>query len=314
MSNVSERKEAAVRLEGGVGDHVLGMRILRFIHMRWPCHDIVVYSDCGGASTQLDMAAMSPYVSRVVPIYQRAPAKRQADMGKLENIRSEDLKTMFSADLFIDAHGLTLFVPAAVLLNVPIYDILAHRPELSLPPHARVDADRLLASYDGATFVGLNLMKYGGTVLGYYKPRIIHVLRRLLADPRVVVLNLLTSQYEFPHWPQPDREVREQQSREESAFCQALCQLSDRILPVIDQPIATVAALLQRCRYYIGLDNGTKHLAWALNVPSTYFVTAEFEPFRAIRWLPDVHRYLTFDCKDDALESHLEEARALLAG
>src|SRR6266545_5979330 len=180
MNNASATKRVAVRLEGGVGDHVLGMRILRFIHTRRPCHDIVVYSDCGGASTQLEIAAMSPYVSSVVPIYQSAAAKRQADMGKLENIRREDLETMFSADLFIDAHGLTLFVPAAVLLNVPIYDILAHRPELSLPPHALAEADRLLASYDGAIFVGLNLMKYGGTVLRYYEPRITYLLRRLL--------------------------------------------------------------------------------------------------------------------------------------
>jgi hypothetical protein len=320
MTDIVSKKRAAVRLEGGLGDHLLGMRVLHFVHARRPDHEIVVYSDCAGAGAQLAIAAMSPYVSSVVPIYQSEPPRRTADMGRLENLRREDLKAMLSADVFIEAHGLTMFIPAAAELNVPVFDILGHRPELIVPPNAIAEADRLLAPYehahehkhDNAIFVGLNVMKYGGIVLRYYESRIKQILCKLLENPRVVVLNLFTSQYAFAHWPQPDRELREHNVREESAFSRSLCAISHRVVPLIDLPIETTAAVLQRCRYFVGVDNGTKHLAWALNVPTTYFMPTQVDTLRALRWLPDLHRLLTFDCDDDELNVHLEEARDLL--
>jgi hypothetical protein len=312
MNDFPARKRAAVRLEGGLGDHLLGMRVLSFIHARRPCHEIVIYSDCGGASTQLTIAGMSPYVSTVVPIHQTGPPKRLSEMGRLDNLDAADLTEMRASDLFVDAHGVTMFVPAAALLNVPVFDILRHRPELSLPPASLKEADQLLAPYGDAIFVGLNLMKYGGVVLQYYEPRIRHLLMGLLEHPRVVMFDLLTSQYDFAHWPQPERAVREQATREESAFCRALCGLSDRIVPLVDLPIATIAALLQRCHYFVGVDNGMKHLAWALDIPRTYFAPARFETDKALRWMPDLHRLLTFDCPVHALECHLDEARTLL--
>jgi hypothetical protein len=296
----------AVRLEGGLGDHILGMRVLRFVRERYPCHNIVIYSDAGGHSTQLRVASMSPYISTVVPVYAK-PARITA-MGRLENIRPQDLRLMLSSDVFVDAHGETMFLEASVALNAPVFAILAHRPELLLPGASIQEATSLLAKYEGAVLVGLNLTKHGAALLRRYEARIVHILQRLLEHPNVIVLNILSSSYEFTHWPEPERTMRHRCSVGESQFLRKLCKLSDRIVPCVDLPIDTIAAVLSRCRYFIGVDNGIKHLAWALGVPHTFFSPVRPRLERALRWMPDLNRMLLFDCPESTLVAHLAEA------
>ena len=59
FSESTMRKQAAVRLEGGLGDHILGMRLLQFVRRRYPGHLMVVYCDCGGYRSQLEAGAKS---------------------------------------------------------------------------------------------------------------------------------------------------------------------------------------------------------------------------------------------------------------
>jgi ADP-heptose:LPS heptosyltransferase len=72
-----------------------------------------------------------------------------------------------------------------------------------------------------------------------------------------------------------------------------------------DLPIEVIAALLSRCRYFVGGDNGIKHLAWALDIPRTFFVKERPPRLDVLRWMPDVHRLLTFDCGEHRLRRHL---------
>src|SRR6266498_396583 len=100
LGRVPSRRTVAVRLEGGLGDHVLGMRVLPFVHRSFPKHQIIVYSDAAGHAGQLQVAAMSPIVASVVPVQSRP--KDRTVVGRLENVRPQDLTRMFSADVFID--------------------------------------------------------------------------------------------------------------------------------------------------------------------------------------------------------------------
>ncbi len=311
MSTVTARRSVSVRLEGGLGDHILGMRVLRFIHDHYPDHEIVAYSDSAGHSTQLAIASMSPFVSRVVLVGQRAPPKR-GEVGKLDNIRAEDMQMMLAHDVFIDAYGRSMFARASIALDVPIFEILAKRPELRVAPSTLREASELLAPYAGAKFVGFNMTKYGAAFLERNMAPITYVLHRLLEDPMVVVLNMFTSRYTFNHWPQRERVYREETAAGESGVQSRLCVLSERIVPCVDLPIETIVALLKRCRYFIGLDNGIKHLAWALDLPHTFFHTERPSPYFVMRWMPDLHRMLLFNCANDSLDRHIAEAKATL--
>jgi hypothetical protein len=300
------RNTVAVRLEGGLGDHVLGMRVLPFIKMRYPIHDIIIYSDSAGHSTQLEVAAMSPFVGKVVPVY-ASPANRDV-VGELQNIRPSDLALMFSAQMFIDAWGGDMFTKAASALQVPVFDILGCRSVLSISANAAAEANRLLATYDGGIFVGLNLLKYGADMLRRHEARVVRLLEAVLARPNVIVLNMCTSSYRFPHWPEPERTVRYERSKEEFRYVESLCTMSSRIVPCLDMPVAIIAALLKRCRYFIGVDNGLKHLAWALNVPRTFFSAQVPRVLGTLRWMPDVHRLLLFESPDWVLDGHIADA------
>jgi len=311
ISDMKGDGSVSVRLEGGLGDHVLGMRVLRFVRARYPSHQIIAYSDCGGHSTQLRVASMSPLVSEVVPVYQQSAPKR-GEVGTLANVRREDMEKMLAHDLFIDAHGVGLFARAATVLNVPIFDILAHRPELCISTEDLQNATRLLADHGEAIFVGLNLTKYGVDFLRRHESRLMYIPRRLLEHPKVVVLNFFTSSYAFPHWPERERALREQNSRGEYELLKEYCQLSDRIVPCIDLPVGTTMALLRQCRYFIGLDNGIKHLAWALDIPRTFFHPGMPSNFFVMRWMPDFHRMLRLDCADNQMNRHLWAAEKSL--
>jgi hypothetical protein len=299
----------AVRLEGGLGDHLLGMRVLRFIRARYPRHAIVAYSDSAGHPTQQQIAALSPFVSEVVPVFRR-PVKVRADgMGKLDEIRDEDLDRMRSADHFIDTYGAIMLTAASRSLDIPLFELLAHRPELVIPAPAHEAAARWLAPFGDSVFVGMNLVKYGAERLRGFIPRVMELLCPLLRDSRVVVLNMYTTKYEFTHWPEPERTMRETRAIEEGQVLTELCARHERIVPCVDQPIETVVALLARCRYFIGIDNGIKHLAWALGVPHTFLHPKEPEMLQILRWMPDFHRILQFDCSSDDLTAHVVAAR-----
>ena len=72
----------------------------------------------------------------------------------------------------------------------------------------------------------------------------------------------------------------------------------ERIIPVVDQPIALVAALLHLSRYFIGVDNGIKHLARALDKPHSLIAPSPPDLSRpeacllVPHWVPDFHRML----------------------
>jgi hypothetical protein len=306
MEHSQHTKSIAVRLEGGIGDHILGMRVLPFIRLRYPDEAIIAYSDAAGHPDQLAIASMSRYISRVVPVCQDTPPTTGSEMGVLTNIRQADRDLMTSSEQFIDTYGPLFFAGAAIALDVPVFSILAQRTELNIPSDAEADARRLLARYGDARFVGLNLTKHGVQVLRQHESLVRRVLQHLLDDSRVIVLNFMTSSYDFSHWPPADRISRRQRSIAESAHLVRLCHgISHRIVPCVDVPLLTVAALLAHCRYFIGVDNGIKHMAWALDVPHTFLHTTKPDILYAARWIPDLHRILLFDCSPRALSRHL---------
>lgn len=307
-------KTVAVRLEGGLGDHILGMRVLDFVRPRFPHHDIIAYCDAARGLEQPQVATLSPVVSRVVSLERSTPSRTVADMGPLEHVHPEDLALMKSADVFIDTYGAQLFASASILLNVPPFEIMAHRPTLVVPPDAQESARQLLARFDTASvFVGLNLAKYGPRRL-QQQPVVERFLNALLQLPDVVVLHLFRSSFDFAHWPDAERQHRQEVAREEYRYFMALCERSARIVPCVDLPIATVAALLTCCRYFLGVDNGVKHLAWALGVPHTFLYPRKPEQMHAVRWMPDLNRLLLFDCRETTLMRHLAEATTALTG
>lgn len=305
---MSSAPTIAVRLEGGLGDHILGMRVLRFVRNRYPAHGIAVYSDSGGHSTPIQIVSMSPFVSNVVALARRAPQTIVSEEGELSATRERDIASMMSADVFIDSYSGLMFSDAARLLDVPIFSILAHQTELVVSENEHRKADRVLNLGSDTILVGMSLAKFGGGVLTRNVSLITHVLHRLLEDPRVVVLNMFTSSYDYPHWPEPDRTRRRSTSVSDGAFLCKLCAMSNRIIPCVNLPITTIAALLTRCRYFIGVDNGIKHLAWALGVPRTYFHPVKPSMQHVLRWMPDVHRMLLFGCSRTDLEKHIDAA------
>ena len=76
--------------------------------------------------------------------------------------------------------------------------------------------------------------------------------------------------------------------------------------------ISLVAGLLAKCRYFIGVDNGIKHLAWALNVPHTVFLPHPPGARFILRWMPDFDRSLLLGCTKAELARHVDDARAAI--
>lgn len=207
-----------------------------------------------------------------------------------------------------------MFLDAALKLDVPVFDILASRPQLSIPPYGEQAAQDFLGQLDKPLLVGLNLTKYDAVFLARYDRPIFMLLSRLLEERRVVILNFFTSNYNYSHWKEPERTTRNRMAFDVAAYLRDLCTRSDRIHPCVDLPLSTVSALLRRCCYFIGVDNGIKHLAWALNVPLTFFHPILPALPRVVRWIPDLHRMLLFDCPDAALVAHVRTAIAAVSG
>lgn len=306
----SDMSSVALRFEGGLGDHLLGMRLLPFVRSHFPQHEIVAYSDCSGHQTQLDILAMSPDISRIVAIYPREAPTSFADAGRLERLRPDDVAAMMGAEAFVDAHGEKLYIAAARQMGVPLFDILASRPRLQIPNAAHEDAARFLqqrlpVSHDAPLLVGLNLTKSQPFLLHDYEKRLNELLTSVLRNPRIVLLNFFASKYEYRHWPEP---MRTERHRLLQAECHAMAELGarhERIVTCENLPISTTAALLERCGYFIGVDNGIKHLAWALGIPLTYYHHEKPAVGYILRWMPDVHRLTMLCCDDQAFSAHL---------
>jgi hypothetical protein len=306
------RRSVSVRLEGGLGDHVLGMRVLRFVRDRYPKHEIVVFSDSNGFTAPTAAAALSPFVSQVVPISHPSVADGVVNTERLHSVRAPDLARMLSADVVIDTFGGDMLVEASETLNVPLFDILCHPPELAIPSEAHDVATHILTPFQGASFVAMHLAKFGARALEKLDPHLTYMLTRLLRHPDVIVLNFFTSSYDYVSWPEPSRSARLQRSIDEATYLTTLCSRNDRILPCVDLPLATLAALLSRCHYFIGLDSGIKHLAWALQLPLSYFHPITPSLAQALRWMPDLHRLLQFTCSTERLESHISDIETAL--
>lgn len=297
-----------MRLEGGIGDHILGMRLLCFIHKRYPQHKIIGYSDAGGSQVQLEVARMSPFFSEVIPVYQKKKFPTISTWGSLKNIEKKYLEMMHSAEIFFDAWGQTFFLEASRILNIPFYEILSHRPELIVPNRFKIEASKILSPYKGYACVGLDISKHNFRFLSRNKENIFKFIKELLKNPRVIILNFYTSNYKFPHWPRALAIGREEWSARESAKIGQLWNINRRVIPLVDFPISMVAALLKKCCYFIGVDNGIKHLGWALGVPHSYFYHCVHNVNDILRWMPDYERHLFFNCYQQELKRHLSEA------
>jgi hypothetical protein len=296
--------DIAVRLEGGLGDHLLGMRLLHFIRLRYPQHKIIVYSDCGGFRTQLQISAMSPYVDEVIPVFTQREKVTEGNLGSLENIRTEDLEKIQRAHIFIDGwpgpvfeppektlNPGSLYIPHSRELRVPYHVILASRPKLEIPSSYRNKANDILGSSPGRKFVAINFEKYAPDGLRRNFGRLKKLLLDILESaPSTYILNIFSRNVDFPHWPELGCIERCRQSVALADAHEEMCGWHERILPIMNEDIQTVAPLLERCHYFIGVDNGIKHLAWALDIPRT--VLLPFEPPREfiLRWLPDYDR------------------------
>jgi hypothetical protein len=286
----------AVRLEGGIGDHLLGMRLLPFIRRRYPDHKVLVYSDCGGSSAQLQVVVMSPHVADVIPVFQDRSRITTDNVGSLDNIEDHYACLMKRSNVFIDGWpgklGSDLYFDQSKLLNVPYYRILAARPRLKIPPEANYRAMELLNDSTKMKYVAINFTKYGRKFIQVITPYLRELLLSLLEDPRVYILNFFSRTFDFPHWPEPFRSERRANIVGECDSMAEICEWSDRILPVVDESIPTVAALLRRCSYFIGVDNGIKHLAWALGVPRTFLSLPNPDREFILRWVPDLNHLL----------------------
>jgi hypothetical protein len=263
---VTDRTPVSIRLAGGIGDHLLGMRTLSLAHARLPGRPIIVYSNCATDSVQLNVASLSPFATEIIPACPTPPP----------------------SDTFIDASGDDLFTNAAVTLRLPIFEFLAARPVLKLPEWATVEAERFLNRFNASSFVGACFATDDPETLMPFQSRILHAINVALGSPDAdaMALNFFTTK-----------------SAHFSEGLQGLSHLDSRIVPCADLPIELVAALLSRCTYFVGGDNGIKHLAWALDIPLTFFVKERPTRLDILRWMPDVHRMRLFDCLTGAVIS-----------
>ncbi len=273
----------------------------------------MLHSDAAGSAAQLEVALMCPYADEVRQLHHRPGAVKYETMGQLENLREEDLQVLREADHFFDAWGATYYLAAARSLGVPVYEVLARLPELQPDPEAVRQSVSILAPYEGHKLVGMNLCKYGSTFLSC-AARLRELLDGILADENVTVLNLYQTDFNYGHWPGDIADARRAAALEDREVCEQINQWHSRIVPLTDLPLPVATAIIQRCAYYIGVDNGIKHIAWALGVPLTLYAPdmpphGEF----VLRWIPDFHRLLTASCSDAELATHLDAARLAIA-
>jgi len=310
--NIDEKKSISIRLEGGIGDHILGLRILLFIRQRYPHHKIIAYSDCAGHQSPLEIARLSPFLTEVIPVYHKKNCVTTSNWGSLNNIQKKYLDMMFAADLFFDTWGKNLFIEASRMLGIHYDKILSQRPRLVIPSRFKIEAVKFLSQFQGCSFVGLSVAKYDLKFLQNNRQVIQNFIKELLRNPKVTILNFYTLSYEFPHWPKSRRLGREKIFNEECIEVGELWNINRRVIPVVDFSISMVAALLERCSYFVGVDNGIKHLAWALGIPLTYFVPFNMDAYFKLRWMPDHKECLLFNCSKEDFSKHLLKAKRVL--
>jgi hypothetical protein len=304
---IDRSQQVAIRLEGGIGDHLLGMRLLRFVRNRYPNHDIIAYSDCGGQSEQIEVVKLSPHVSRVLPVFKDPLRVMDDNWWALSTLDSNDLALMRSADVFLDGDIKTLFIHQSKALDVPFYEILASRPDLRIPEAAVAAVNAILPGDRGDRYVALNLSKHGANMIQSIFAFIQPLLRSLLNDPKVKVVNVYKRTFEFAHWPEGRRRVRQDVITKEALVNESIDTSHDRMVPIVDRPIVEVAAILARCQYFIGVDNGIKHLAWALGIPHTMVLPGVSDMSMITRWIPDFNRTLLLNDSDD-MSRHMQFA------
>ena len=147
----------AVRLEGGLGDHVLGMRVLPYVHARYPGRRVVLLSDCDAQPAQIAVARLAPGTPEVVPVFRKAGLQvSKEELGRLELLDEHATAIIDGAEMFVDTHGETMLVGAARTLDCPLFEMLATRPGLDIPAAADTEADELLRQTGGERFVGIN--------------------------------------------------------------------------------------------------------------------------------------------------------------
>ena len=315
-------KTVAVRLEGGIGDHILGMRLLPFIREKYPDHRIEIFSDCGGSRPQMEISSISPYVAGVTAVYKNAPmiidpASKPVDfdhsncydaLNNFNQLRRFDQELISKADIYFDAWGESFFAVQARVLGVSPFEILNTRSRLQTPQTSVVAADHMLRHLGQKRFVTLHLAKYGADFLHANIQCLSDLLRQVLVDEEIIILNVFQTEYGFSDIPEPWRRYRRQQMIEEARVISSLTCLHRRIVTLSDLPILTVAGIIQRSHYFIGVDNGIKHLAWAMNKPLSYFLFPSLPtPYFLLRWLPDFDRALTFQSGKEEFEKHLRD-------
>jgi Glycosyltransferase family 9 (heptosyltransferase) len=153
----------------------------------------------------------------------------------------------------------------------------------------------------------LNLAKYGGLFLRHQLPWIQGVLQPLLRRRDLSIISIFSRTFQYPHWPAPQRLQRlTHQIEEADAVETSISNWGPEVRTLIDAPLSVVGAVLKHCHLFIGVDNGIKHLAWALGIPLIYFMPNIPDPVFILRWLPDFHRMFVFGENVDALTATLE--------
>lgn len=307
------RKQAAVRLEGGLGDHILGMRLLQFVRRRYPEHLIVVYCDCGGYRSQLEAASMSPFADEIVPVFQDRSKVTAENLGSLDNLQPEYLAKMRQADAFIDAwpgppfcsesreiNPAFLYIPQSVQLGVPYFHILASRPRLKIPRSSEVEAAHWINFSLPGKYIAINFEKLGAEGLRRQFYWLRPFLLRLLEDSSLTLINIFSRRMDFPHYPEDLQLMRRKEAASACEAVSEICTWHSRIIPLVDDverplSVQTLAAILAKCHYFLGVDNGLKHLAWALRVPRTPFFPCPPNSYFISRWMPDYHRVVFLD-------------------
>lgn len=155
----------------------------------------------------------------------------------------------------------------------------------------------MLGHWHGQKYLGMNLSKYGAAALRTYLPRLRDLILQLLEKDELLILNIFTRQFGFQHWPKERRAEREAAVSEEASLFLEMERWSTRIISIIDEPIPVVAAILRKTSYFVGVDNGIKHLAWALGVPTTTLFPVRPNPDFILRWVPDYHSSVDLNCR-----------------
>jgi hypothetical protein len=233
-------------------------------------------------------------------------------MGHLAALDEGDLERLGRSAHFYDAWGGNYFLDASRALDVPLFDILATVPQLRVPEGPRSEAARELSRHGDCRFVALNLAKYGPDVLRAALEPIRHLLGAIGTRTDVRILNLYSRRFRFAHWPEDVQRHRADVQRQEAELLDQLSYSDDRIVSLVDLDTFHLAAVLSRSAYFIGVDNGIRHLAWALGVRSTVLMPELPDPHFAIRWVHDYHRVITPDTSPyDLARHHLHLSEAL---